>query len=244
MAAGKGKRFGADIKNKTAELFNGKPMVKYGVELFAKTTDKIFVVVGVAADSVKSAIGQNDKVEYVFQPEPLGTGNAFKVAMDRVIECGLNPKAVFVGYGDHMMYYDKKILNEMNDVVGEGAKVVLVSTVFDESNKLAWGRIIRSDKAVVGIVEQKDATEEQRRIKEVNAGFYCFDFQFAKDNYNKLEKSPVTGEYYVTDLIKAAAVTGFRIEAVQVPFENVGIGINTKEELQESERLYKQTVGV
>jgi bifunctional UDP-N-acetylglucosamine pyrophosphorylase/glucosamine-1-phosphate N-acetyltransferase len=237
LAAGKGKRFGAEEKNKTAEMFAGKPLVKYGVELFEKTTDKIVVVLGVAADSVKAAIGINDKVEYVFQPEPKGTGDAFKTAMAGIKETDV--ELVFCGYGDHMMFYQSETLEKMKEMIRQGADVVLLTTTFSEPDKLAWGRIIRDQEGFIEkIVEQKDANEEENKVAEVNPGFYAFKYEFARDYCDRLTPSPVSGEYYITDLVEQANRAGKKVAGLEVPFEQVGYGINTREELRESEQLF------
>lgn len=243
MAGGKGKRFGAEGKNKTAELFNGKPIVKYGVELFEKTTDKIIVVLGVAPQSVTEAIGRNEMVDYAFQLEPLGTGDALRVAMEQIISLGLEPEMVFVGNGDHMMFYDPQVIEDLKDLRKDtGAAVCLISIMYPQDpDKFVWGRIVRNAKGEVErIVEQKDATPEERKIAELNVNFYGIDYQFAKKYFSQIQPSKVTGEYYITEMVELAKKNGYKVEALVTPFEQVGIGINTREELKESEELFNR----
>jgi bifunctional UDP-N-acetylglucosamine pyrophosphorylase/glucosamine-1-phosphate N-acetyltransferase len=93
---------------------------------------------------------------------------------------------------------------------------------------------------VLNIIEHKDATEEQRKIKELNSGFYCFDYKFLKENIKKVKKSKVTNEYYLPDLVKLACISNLRVFSMRVRFREIGIGINRLEELQESQKIYKK----
>lgn len=89
------------------------------------------------------------------------------------------------------------------------------------------------------IIEQKDATPAQRQIRELNAGFYCFAYPFLKENIGKIKKSPVSGEYYLTELVKLAAAQGEKIAGLKVPFREAGLGVNRPEELAAAEKLYQ-----
>jgi bifunctional UDP-N-acetylglucosamine pyrophosphorylase / glucosamine-1-phosphate N-acetyltransferase len=242
MAGGKGKRFGNIGVNKTAELFLGKPLVRYGTDLFTKTTDKVIVVVGVEPESVKKAIGDNDKVVYALQKKPLGTGDALRVAMEKIISMGWDPEIVFIGNGDHMMFYDEEIINEMKKkLISEMVDMVMLTTDYADPDKLAWGRVIRNNNGLVErIVEQKDASLSERKITEQNVNFFAYTYDFVSKNYNKIKPSPVSGEYYITDMVELAVNDGRKVVAIKVPFEKVGIGINTKEELEMSMQLYKK----
>jgi bifunctional UDP-N-acetylglucosamine pyrophosphorylase/glucosamine-1-phosphate N-acetyltransferase len=106
---------------------------------------------------------------------------------------------------------------------------------------LAWGRIVRDkDDRVLAIIEQKDATKKQRKIKELNTSLYCFKYDFLKSSLPKIEKSPFSKEYYLTDLAKIAVSNGEEVVAVKVPFKYVGIGVNTQEEFIKSKKLFKK----
>jgi bifunctional UDP-N-acetylglucosamine pyrophosphorylase/glucosamine-1-phosphate N-acetyltransferase len=91
---------------------------------------------------------------------------------------------------------------------------------------------------VVDIVEQKDASEEQRKIKEVNPGFYCFDYAFLRRSIKKLKKSEASSEYYITDMIKIASTQGEKVISLPIAYKEVGPGINTIEDLKENEKLF------
>lgn len=241
LAAGKGTRFKAKGHNKTAALFQNKPLVYYGVSLLASIVDKTYVVIGAYADSVKNALKDKKNVIYTKQYKRLGTGHALLTAM-KAIETSsrAHPSSVVVGYGDHMMFYTKDIVKNMVSLLHDNqAAITFISTHHEDPNTLAWGRIKRDKTGkVIGIVEQKDATEAERAITELNAGFYCFDYNFLRTYAKHLRKSPVTGEYYLTDFIDIAVKHDLPVEALQVPFEYVGIGINSITQLEESISLY------
>jgi bifunctional UDP-N-acetylglucosamine pyrophosphorylase / glucosamine-1-phosphate N-acetyltransferase len=237
LAGGEGKRMNSHMVNKTALPFNGKPIIRYGFDVLQDVVDKTVVVVGAYSESVKKALHGINLV-YAYQRKRMGTGHAVKVALTK---CD-SPRYVIVGYADHMMFYKKKMVGELFNLhTKANATISLVSTIHENPNKIAWGRIVRcSDGTVEKIVEQKDASEEEKSITEVNSGFYCFNFNFLKGNIDKINKSPVTGEYYLTDMIELARAQDKKVCAIKVPFKYVGIGINTKDQLMESQHLYKQ----
>jgi len=239
LAAGKGTRFKSENGNKTAAEFLGKPLVVYGVDLLEKCCDEIIVVIGQNSESVKEAVGQRKKVKFVEQSELTGTGTAVRVAIEA---WGDNiPDSIVVGYGDHMMFYHQKNIEELVSKVGDSTVITLVSTIHDSPSELKWGRIVRNEiNLIERIVEQKDATEEEQKIEELNAGLYAFVGEFlAKEIFN-ISNSPVTGEYYLTDLIGMALNSGSKVDAVILPFEQVGFGINTKEELYSAEQMWNK----
>lgn len=242
LAAGKGTRMNSTEVNKTSLMFNGKTIIQYGVDLYRKTTDKTVIVVGAFAQSVKKALS-GQEVTFVPQLDQLGTGHAVIVAVEEIERNGWKPQSVLVGYGDHMMFYSsltaQKLIASQRAV---HAALSLVTADYERTNEMRFGRIVRDKKGFVkAIVEHKDATEEERKITEFNLGFYCFDYEFLKNNISKIEKSPVSGEYYVTDMIALAVKMGKKVVALRVPFSEIGLGINTASELSESQQMYKTT---
>lgn len=239
LAAGRGTRLQSTDTNKTALAVSGKPLVAFGVELFQKTVDTTLIVIGAFADTVKAALKDYSDLLFVEQTQQLGTGHAAKVAVEYLESQNLQPDTVLLGYGDHMMFYTPEILDQMKKTHQESGAVVTMITV-DVANpeELAWGRIVRNDAGEVeAIVEQKDATEEQRAITEQNAGFYCFDYQFLQEAVKQFEKSKVTSEYYITDVVEIARKAGKTVQAYTVPFEFVGSGVNTPEQLEQTAKM-------
>ncbi len=239
LAAGKGTRLKSKTVNKVVLDFAGKPMIQYAADFFRKTVDKTIVVIGAFEQSVRKAL-ENYKVEYVRQKNQLGTGDALRAALPAIEKSAA--ELIFVGYGDHMMFLPENLVEKMQKIMleDENTAVVLLTTVFPQPDKLAWGRIIRDeDNNIIEIIEQKDASPKQRKITELNAGFYCFSKRFLLQNINRIKKSPITGEYYINELIPLAIRSGKKIRSVELPFEKVGIGVNTPEELETSQNLFR-----
>lgn len=261
LAAGKGTRLNSKTINKVALPFSDKPMISYGVDLLENFCSPLILVVGAYAQSVKDVLRER-KIVFAHQAKRLGTGHAVVCGM-RVLsrdakteasvkgECGMRvlkknpPSHVLVGYGDHLMFYRKKtIVDFLRTHKKKKAAVSLITTSHTDPNTLCWGRIIRDKKGFIrGIVEQKDATRAQRSIQELNAGFYCFDYSFLKGALKKIKKSPVSGEYYLTDVIALAVSGGNIIHSLKVPFSEVGIGVNRKEELEAAQKFFRKRKG-
>lgn len=239
LAAGKGKRFNSKGVNKTAATFNGKPLLEYALDLFSSYCDKVVVVVGAYSDSLRDIVSKYPNAVTAFQSKRLGTGHAVKIAVEKIKEKGWDFDTAFVGYGDHMMFYTVGDLEEMEAKVKEGYSLCLLTCKHDPE-KLAWGRIIRDhENHVVGIVEEKVATPEQKLIDELNPGFYCLDYKFLEKGVFKIAKTE-GGEQYFTDIVAVANEMGKKVSAVVVPFEHVGFGINTREEIIKGEQLLKE----
>lgn len=238
LAAGKGTRLHSTDTNKTALEAGGKPLVCYGVELFAQTMDAVLVVVGAYAASVRTAL-KNYDVLYAVQDTPNGTGHAAQVAIDNLKKRALHPAQVCIGYGDHLMFYTPAHIEAILKTHGDTkAAVTLVSVEHHTPDELGWGRVLRAANGdVEAIVEQKDATPTERAITEQNAGFYCCDYAFLTEALTKLTPSPVTGELYLTDIVMIARKKNLRVVAHPIPFEQVGTGVNTPEQLAATKEI-------
>lgn len=239
LAAGRGTRLNSTTTNKVALPFHGKPIIEYAVSVMEEVADPVVVVVGAFSDSVKNALRNHSKVQYATQDEQLGTGNAAKAGLDAL--AAEPPSLVLVGYGDHMMFYKSETVEKLIHLHREKhAAMSMITALSDRADSLAWGRIVRDANGnILRSVEHKDASDSERQISELNAGFYAFDYDFILNNINKIPQSPVTGEYYINSLIEMAVNQGKRVVGLVVPFEEVGIGINRAEELTESQKLHE-----
>jgi len=242
LAAGKGTRLKSTEKNKVTIPFFSKPLIVYGVELLTGVTDKTVVVIGAFAESVKTVL-MGQPVEYALQVDQLGTAHAVSAGMKRIDELRLNPTDLLIGYGDHTMFYKKETVQKFiafHKV--ENTAVSLLTTVSPDASKLAWGRIIRTGGgSVTAIVEQKDATATELLITEINPGFYLVKADFLRQALAAITPSSVSGEYYITDMVKIAVQIGQKVAAFKVSFSEVGIGINRREEINESEKIYLES---
>ncbi len=235
LAGGKGVRMNVGTQNKVVLPFHGKPLIQYGIELLQDMVDELIVVTGAYPESVKEALtGYN--VQYVQQEPQLGTGHAVMVGIEPLAD--KNPKELIIGYGDHMMFYTKNTINRLLKLHRDTQSVVTaVTCVLDDPAQ--YGRILRDGDRILGVVETKDATEEQKKIKEINTGFYCFDYAFVRDHIRLIQPSPVSHEYYLPELIPMAIAENKMVAGLVVPYIEMGIGINKPEEMDESHKLYE-----
>ncbi len=240
LAGGKGSRFKAKATNKTATLFNSKPLIQYGVDIYNNLVNKTYVVVGAYKNSVMNALTCTENIVFVEQRKRLGTGHALKLVLKELKRNNLKPNAVLVGNGDHMMFYDQKIIKKIIEThILNSFDITFITTL--QKNPTGLGRVIRNKKdEVLKIIEEKDANEYEKKIKEINAGFYCFTYQFLEENFQKLTKSEVSGEYYITEFIKLAIEQNKKVYAYKVPFKYVGYGINTQDDFKNSLNLYEK----
>lgn len=233
LAAGKGTRMKAGDVNKVTLPLNGKPIIKRIVENIESTgIEKTFVVVGHAKESVRAILGE--RVEYIEQKEQLGTGHAVKVALKNIPQLYTD---VFVFYGDDTSY-ETDVLNKLSKFHEKCDNDLSFLTVRVD-NPQGLGRIVRSEEgALVAIVEEKDATDSELKINEINPGCFLFKRDFLNQFIDKIPLNEAKGEYYITDIIKLGLESGKRVDAMEAS-DVKWRGVNTPEELKEAEHLIK-----
>ena len=245
LAGGRGSRMKSKDTNKTALLFRGKPLLEYGLSLFNRTTESSLVVTGAYAQSVKQVVENfsqrcSTEISTTVQRKRLGTGHAAQVADRYLVKEGIKPELVMLGYGDHLMFYKASTVEKMTKLCAEKeAAIVVVAT--DVPNPYALGRVVMDETGqILKIVEEKNATDEEKKITMINAALYCFNYDFFHKYLPKLKKNSVSGEYYLTDLIEFAVNDGLKVLPYVLPYQDVGIGVNTEEERIESEKLHAE----
>lgn len=235
LAAGKGKRMNLKKVNKVVLPLGNKEMILHAVDrLIELDINLIIVVVGFAKESVMKIL--HDKVKFVEQEKKLGTAHAVLCALKKIPK---KTKSVLVLNGDDSAFYSKELIKELIKAHMRGKNALSFLTI-EIDNPSGLGRIIRDKSGkVVGVVEEKEATEEQKKIKEVNPACYVFEVPFLKKYLKDVKKSSVTGEYYLTSLVDIAIKNKENLEAVKGG-KILWRGINTPEELKEAERLFLQ----
>lgn len=232
LAAGKGTRMKAKKINKVTYEVAGKPIILRILEkLNLAGINNIVVVVGHAKNSVIKLLPKDIKIAY--QAKRLGTGHATKAALSNIPS---NVENILVLYGDDAFWYSPDNFQELIELhENSGADITFCTT--DVENPLGLGRILREKGGSVrAIVEEKNASNEQKLIKEVNLGGFMFKKDFLIENISKLPKNELSGEYYVTDMIDLAIKHHKNIQTLKL--ENfTWRGINTPEELKTAERL-------
>ncbi len=235
LAAGKGKRMNSKSVNKVALPLADKPMIVHTVGLLEKVGIKeIVVVVGFAKKSVMGVLGS--KVIFAEQKKRLGTAHAVECALKKM---PTNVDDVLVVNGDDSAFYSEKIITKLikSHLLSNSALTFLT---IEKANPFGLGRIIRSSKnELIAIVEEKNAAESQKTIKEVNPGCYIFKVNFLKKYLSKIKKNELTGEYYLTDLVDLGIKNNEKIETLKGG-SIAWRGVNTKDELQEAEKLFLQ----
>lgn len=263
LAAGKGTRLNEGKASPIPKVLyevKGKPMIFYLLETLEKIdTVKPILVIGYKGEDVQKVVGY--KAQYVWQKEQLGTGHAVMQAQKTVEQISHSEgearrissrsfapagtqddnrkthDSVLILYGD-MPYITTKTLKNLRTLHEKKQPIITMLTVeFDDPNYYAFGRIVRNNKGeITGIVEQKVATNEEKRIKECNTGVYIFDSSWLWKNISKI-KPQSHGEYYLTDLIALAVQDGKSIIALKSKNTQEFLGVNTQEQLREAERI-------
>lgn len=230
LAAGKGTRMYSH-KPKVLHTLAGKPMAKHVIDTCVGLgANNIHLVFGHGSDQMKATLG-NEPVNWVEQKEQLGTGHAVDQASSQYAD----DEKVLVLYGD-VPLITSETLEALLDAQPEGG-VGLLTVVLD--NPMGYGRIVRENGSVVAIVEQKDASEQQKLIQEINTGVLVADGKDLKRWLSNLSNDNAQGEYYLTDVIAAAHADGRAIEAVH-PANPIEVeGVNDRRQLAKLERAHQ-----
>lgn len=232
LAAGKGKRMKSDLP-KVLHKVGGRPMVEYVVDTTRQLGIKrIILVVGHRWEQAKDYL-ESLPAELVLQREQLGTGHAVLQVRgllsgyqgDLLILCGDVPLLRAETLKDLLQQHRKR----------KAAATVLTSILEDPSG---YGRIIRDKQGMVQeIVEDKDASADQKKVKEINTGTFCFDKASLFSVLKKVTKDNEQGEYYLTDTLKLLLRQNRPVWAVVASDPSETLGINSPEELKEVDRI-------
>jgi bifunctional UDP-N-acetylglucosamine pyrophosphorylase/glucosamine-1-phosphate N-acetyltransferase len=232
LAAGEGKRMASDIP-KVLHTVGGETLLGRVVRAAREAgVDRIVVVIGKGADRVRAAFA-SEGWEFVEQTERLGTGDAVKRARAQLASF---EGEVLVLAGDVPLLRGSTLraLRERHRETGAAA-TVLTAKLPDASG---YGRIVRSPSGTfVGIVEHKDASDRERLIEEVNSSIYCFEAEALRSVLDRFRRDNAQGEEYLTDAIGLLRADGRRVVAVPAATPEEILGVNTRDQLEEIERI-------
>jgi bifunctional UDP-N-acetylglucosamine pyrophosphorylase/glucosamine-1-phosphate N-acetyltransferase len=230
LAAGKGTRMYSE-KPKVLHALAGKPLVQHVLDCAAMLQpQQICVVYGHGGEAVPQAM-QQYAAKFVIQEPQLGTGHAVQQALPHLAD----GSQTLVLYGD-VPLIQHSTLHQMQQA-GSGLVVLTVNL----DNAAGYGRIVRNAQGdVLSIVEEKDATPEQREIREVNTGIMLAPTQLLRAWLAKLQNNNAQGEYYLTDIVGMAVQQGIAVHTVQPAHEWEIHGINSKAQLAVLERTWQQ----
>ena len=232
LAAGMGKRMRSRLP-KVLQPLAGKPMLAHVLEkarLLGKN-NRIIVVVGHGAEAVKNYFSQAEDITFALQSEQLGTGHALLQALP-YCEKG-EPTLVLLG---DVPLIRSETLTKLVQAAGDGVGLLTVKL----SNPKGYGRIVRENGKVCAIVEEKDATEEQRKINEVNTGIMVLPTRYLDSWLNDLGNQNAQGEYYLTDVIARAVSEGVAVNTAVAETATEVEGVNNKVQLAALERAYQK----
>jgi len=236
LAAGKGTRMKSELPKVLCEAA-GRPLVSYVIDaLRTAGVGKIVAVIGYRADLVKEALQSDPNINFALQEEQLGTGHAVMMCREAVAN---HNGPVIVVAGDSPMMQSDSIAALLKDYAETSPACILGTLIHEDPTGL--GRIGRDgDGNFTGIVEHKDATEEQRAINEVNMSTYVFDCQKMLGALDRLTDNNTQKEYYITDVpgIMLSDKEDVRALPVLKPIE--ALSVNTVEHLKAVEEALKQ----
>jgi len=238
MAAGKGTRMKSD-KAKVLHPICGRPMIQYSVETAqALGSNRVIVIVGHQAEAVKDTL-KGYEVEFAEQREQLGTGHA--VLQARPLLEGFTGTLLVLA-GDTPLIQVASLRNLCDAHARHRAAVTVLTAIMEDPFGL--GRIVRDENdQVIRIVEEKDAAEEERVIREVNSSIYCFDTRLLFDALMRITPDNKQGELYLTDTIAILRSAGGWVAGSIAENANDTTGINTMDDLDQADRIMQSRLG-
>ncbi len=233
LAAGKGTRMKSDLPKVMHELC-GRPMLLYVLDAIkAAKLKNITVILGYQDKLVKSILGS--KVKTAKQKKLLGTADAVKAVKGKLKSFKGN---VLVLYGDNPLIAAETITNIIDKHNSSEAACTLLTATVD--NATGYGRVVRGFKGdVIAIAEEKDATDEEKKLKEISVGAYCFSGEKFFDALNKLKSNNKKKEFYLTDIVGYYTKEELKVEAVNVTYAEEALGINSRYELSQANHIIR-----
>ena len=230
LAAGESRRMGGSVPKVLLPL-DGRPLLEYVIEACrAAGAERLVVVVGAGADQVRQRFAGRG-LEFAVQPERKGTADAVlccRHLMKADEECA-------VVYGDVPLMTGGTIRRMVEARRGQDADVAVLTAELD--NPYNYGRVLRGEGSTIErIVEERDADEATRRVREVNSGFYTFVWGRVLPALERVRPSPASGEYYLTDAVQEVRQAGGSVVAVRMDDPREMLGANTPTQLEEIER--------
>ncbi len=241
LAAGEGTRL-KSAKAKVLHKAAGQTLLAHVVNAVRRAgVEKICAVVGHKKEEVKKEFA-NEEIEFVFQKELLGTGDAVKRTVS-YLKKEKEIDQVLVLCGDAPLIRSESIEDMIQSQRENESACTVLTGILD--NPASYGRIIRSsDGSIEKIVEYKDATEKEQAVQEINSGAYCFDKNALIKGLNQLSQENAQKEYYLPDLIKVFVQEGARVDGVTVNDVSEVLGINSRMDLALAEKAFQKRINL
>ena len=230
LAAGKGTRMHTNLP-KVMQPLAGRPMIDHVIITAGTLTNKISTIIGYKKDVLNEHLSANFKnVETFVQPELNGTAGAVKAAQKNIMD----DEDVLILYGDVPLISHESLKNALND----NHDAVILTMI--PKDPFGYGRVLKNDSGLATeIIEEKDASAEQKKINEVFTGIMIIKGEMLLSSLEEVNNNNAAGEYYLTDVIKIASKKGVKINPIVVEETEV-LGANTKSELHEIENIFRE----
>ena len=232
LAAGQGKRMQSSLP-KVLQPLGGKPLLQHVIDTCSKLEKvKLHIVVGGQKKLIQSSISAPKSTNWVVQKNQLGTGHAVKQVLP-----SLRPNSCSVVlYGDGPLVKLKTLKRLISNITKDNLSLL----TFEATSPKGLGRIIRQGPRVMRIAEEKDATNAEKKIKEVNSGILATSSRNLKNWLPKLKNNNAAKEYYLTDIVSFCNLENKKIKAINLGESNELLGANDSQELQILERIYQK----
>ncbi len=236
LAAGKGTRMKSDTPKVLHKIFE-KPLLGYVLDNVGNITTEDFVIVGHHAEEVSDFVNKNYKnAKTVLQSPQLGTGHAVSMVCPSLESY---KGQVLILCGDTPLIREETLKAFIEYHNSKESDLTVMSTIFE--NPTNYGRIIRdNDDSLKCIVEEKDATQEQKAVKEVNAGIYILNWDKIRPAFSQLTSNNAQGEYYLTDIIAWGKKENLNVNAYILENSDEIYGINSRKNLAEATRIMNE----
>lgn len=237
LAAGKGTRMKSDTSKVLHRIFD-KTLLGYVLDAVNKTdlVDKSFVIVGHQAEEVTKFVTENyANASTALQSPQLGTGHAVSMVCPQLEDFD---GEVIILCGDTPLITEDTLKAFVESHKSKNSDLTVMSAIFEDPTN--YGRIVRDGDKLASIVEEKDATPEQKKIKEVNAGIYLLNWQKIKPAFSQLTSNNAQGEYYLTDIISWGGKNNLNVNAYTLENNEEIFGINSKAHLAEATKMLNQ----
>ncbi len=235
LAAGMGKRMKSGRAKVLHEIL-GKPMIMYVVETANRIAgNNVVLVIGNQADKVREMVSESAEVIFALQKNQLGTGHAVSCALPYLPD---HTQEVVVLCGDVPLLTFETVMRLIKDHVKAKRDISLLAVEID--NPKGYGRVLfDKNRNVSGIIEEADASAEQKRIKTINTGIYCIKKEFLFDSLQKVKSDNVQGEFYLTDIVKIGYREGKVVGVIIGGDGEETIGVNNRHDLMTVENIMR-----
>lgn len=239
LAAGKGNRMNSDLPKPLYKIGNQTSIEKI-IKNISVFTENPIIVIGNDSQKIIDTLGE--KFLYVIQERQQGTGDAVR-AVKNSLKNRKFAKNTIVLLAD-MPFISQQTLKNILEIHKQNNSILTLGTInvpdFSGDYELFshYGRIIRDENNLIkGIIEEKDADENEKKIKETNVSYYCFNTDWLFENIDLLENNNKSGEFYITDMVKIAKNQNIPIYSYNIPDVKEGMGFNTQEQLSLVQKL-------